>query len=87
MNQFCEAVMYVHGKNRMDFAYDERHGCLVCKRDNREYSIRPNPLGGIWIAELSTNILGDPVWVPSEIKPIKIVFSDGAEYIFPVEEA
>jgi hypothetical protein len=25
--------------------------------------------------------------VPSDIKPIKIVFSDGAEYLFPVEDA
>jgi hypothetical protein len=44
-------------------------------------------MGGIWVAVLSTNMLGDPVWVTSEIKPIKILFSDGAEYIFPVEEA
>jgi hypothetical protein len=44
-------------------------------------------MGGIWVAVLSMNILGDPVWVPSKIKPIKIVFSGGAEYVFPVEAA
>jgi hypothetical protein len=43
-------------------------------------------MGGIWVAVLAINMLGDPVWVQSDIKPIKIVFSDGAEYIFPMEE-
>ena len=87
MTQFCEAVMYIHGMNRMEFVYGELSGCLVCHRDGREYSLRPKCHGGIWVAVLSTNLAGDPVWRPSDIKPIKIVFSDGAEYVFPVEEA
>jgi hypothetical protein len=81
------AQLISKGESTWEFAYDERHGCLTCRRGGKEYSLRPAHMGGIWVAELSTNILGDPVWVPSEIKPIKIVFSDGAEYIFPVEEA
>lgn len=81
------ATLYlVHG-TKMEFAYQEGHGCLVCRRGGMEYSLRPAHMGGIWVAVLSTNILGNPVWVPSEIKPIKIVFSDGAEYLFPVEGA
>ena len=74
-------------KSTWEFAYDERHGCLTCRLSGMEYSLRPWHMGGIWVAVLSTNMLGDPVWVTSEIKPIKILFSDGAEYIFPVEEA
>ena len=82
-----KAWLFSRGERAWEFAYDDRHGCLTCSMRCGLYSLRPGHDGGIWVAVLLTNLAGEPVWRPSEIKPIKIVFSDGAEYLFPVEGA
>jgi hypothetical protein len=81
------ATLYCVDGTKMEFAYQEGYGCFVCEQGGI-YSLRPEPWGGIWVAIMAKNLSSRPFWMRCEdIKPIKIVFSDGAEYLFPAEEA